>query len=149
MAGRWLEELTPGLVIEHAITRTVTEADNILFTTMTMNPQPLHLDEAYAANTEYGTRIVNSIFTLGLVVGISVHETTLGTTVGNLGFESIAFPAPVFHGDTIHAVTEVVAARPSASRPGEGIVTFEHRGYNQRDELVATCRRSAMMRMRP
>ena len=149
MAGRWLEELTPGLVIEHAITRTVTEADNILFTTMTMNPQPLHLDEAYAANTEYGTRIVNSIFTLGLVVGISVHETTLGTTVGNLGFESSAFPAPVFHGDTIHAVTEVVAARPSASRPGEGIVTFEHRGYNQRDELVATCRRSAMMRMRP
>jgi acyl dehydratase len=149
VSGRWFEELTPGLVVDHAITRTVTEADNTLFTVMTMNPQPLHLDEEYAAATQYGTRIVNSMFTLALLVGISVHETTLGTTVGNLGFEEIAFPAPVFHGDTIHAETEVVAARPSSSRPGEGIVTFEHRAFNQRDELVARCRRAALMRMRP
>ena len=149
MAGRWFEELTPGLVVDHAITRTVTEADNMLFTVMTMNPQPLHLDAEFAANTQYGQRLVNSMFTLSLLVGISVHETTLGTTVGNLGFEEIAFPAPVFHGDTIRAQTEVVAARPSSSRPGEGIVTFEHRAYNQRGELVATCRRAALMHMRP
>jgi acyl dehydratase len=149
MSGRWFEDLTPGLVIDHAITRTVTEGDNTLFSVMTMNPQPLHLDETYAATTQYGTRIVNSLFTLSLLVGLSVHETTLGTTVGNLGFEEISFPAPVFHGDTLHAQTEVVAARPSSSRPGEGIVTFEHRAFNQRDELVAKCRRAALMRMRP
>jgi acyl dehydratase len=149
MSGMWFEELTPGLVVDHAVTRTVTEGDNTLFSVMTMNPQPLHLDEVFAASTQYGTRIVNSLFTLSLLVGISVHETTLGTTVGNLGFEEIAFPAPVFHGDTIHAQTEVLAARASASRPGEGIVTFEHRAFNQRDELVARCRRAALMRMRP
>jgi acyl dehydratase len=149
MAGLWFEELTPGLVVDHAITRTVTEADNTLFTVMTMNPQPLHLDAEFAATTQYGQRLVNSMFTLSLLVGISVHETTLGTTVGNLGFEEITFPAPVFHGDTIRAQTEVVAARPSSSRPGEGIVTFEHRAYNQRGEVVATCRRAALMRMRP
>jgi acyl dehydratase len=149
VSGLWFEELTPGLVVDHAVTRTVTEGDNTLFSVMTMNPQPLHLDEVFAATTQYGTRIVNSLFTLSLLVGISVHETTLGTTVGNLGFEEIAFPAPVFHGDTIHAQTEVLAARVSASRPGEGIVTFEHRAFNQRDELVARCRRAALMRMRP
>jgi acyl dehydratase len=149
MSGLWFEELTPGLVIDHAVTRTVTEGDNTLFSVMTMNPQPLHLDEEFASHTQFGTRIVNSLFTLSLLVGISVHETTLGTTVGNLGFEEIAFPAPVFHGDTIHAQTEVVAARASASRPGEGIVTFEHRAFNQRDELVARCRRAALMHMRP
>jgi acyl dehydratase len=149
MAGLWFEELTPGLVVDHAITRTVTEADNTLFSVMTMNPQPLHLDAEFAAATPFGQRLVNSLFTLSLLVGISVHETTLGTTVGNLGFEEIAFPAPVFHGDTIRAQTEVVGARPSSSRPGEGIVTFEHRAFNQRGELVATCRRAALMRMRP
>jgi acyl dehydratase len=149
MAGLWFEELTPGLVVDHAITRTVTEADNTLFSVMTMNPQPLHLDAEFAAATQFGQRLVNSLFTLSLLVGISVHETTLGTTVGNLGFEEVAFPAPVFHGDTIRAQTEVVASRPSSSRPGEGIVTFEHRAYNQRGELVATCRRAALMRMRP
>ena len=149
MAGLWFEELTPGLVVDHAITRTITEADNTLFSVMTMNPQPLHLDAAFAATTEYGQRLVNSLLTLSLLVGISVHETTLGTTVGNLGFEEVAFPAPVFHGDTIHAQTEVAAARPSSSRPGEGIVTFEHRAYNQRGELVATCLRAALVRMRP
>jgi len=149
MSGLWFEELTPGLVIEHAITRTVTETDNTLFSVMTMNPQPLHLDEAFAANTQWGTRIVNSLFTLSLLVGISVHETTLGTTVGNLGFEEVAFPAPVFPGDSIRAQTEVLAARPSSSRAGEGIVTFEHRAFNQRGELVARCRRAALMRMKP
>jgi acyl dehydratase len=149
MSGLWFEELTPGLVIDHAIRRTVTEADNTLFSVMTMNPQPLHLDEAFAATTEFGARLVNSLFTLSLLVGLSVHETTLGTTVANLGFEDIAFPAPVFHGDTIHARTEVVAARASASRPGQGIVTFEHRAFNQRDELVARCRRAALMHRHP
>jgi acyl dehydratase len=149
VSGLWFEELTVGLVIDHAVTRTVTEGDNTLFSVMTMNPQPLHLDESFAARSQYGTRIVNSLFTLSLLVGISVHETTLGTTVGNLGFEEIAFPAPVFHGDSLHAQTEVLAARASASRPGEGIVTFEHRAFNQDDVLVARCKRAALMHMRP
>lgn len=147
--GRWFEDLTPGLVIDHAVTRTITEADNTLFSVLTMNPQPLHLDEAYAAGTEFGTRLVNSLFTLSLLIGLTVYETTHGTTVANLGFEEIAFPAPVRHGDTIRAQTEVVAARPSSSRPDQGIVTFEHRAYNQRDELVARCRRTALMHRRP
>lgn len=149
VSGKWFEELTPGLVIEHAITRTVTEADNTLFTCLTMNPQPLHLDEVFASESEFGTRIVNSLFTLGLLVGMTVLETTLGTTIANLGFEEIAFPKPVFAGDTLWAQTEVISARASASRPDTGIVVFEHRGFNQRDELVARCRRSALMRRRP
>jgi acyl dehydratase len=149
VSGKWFEELTVGLVIDHAITRTVTEADNTLFTAVTMNPQPLHLDEAYAAQTEFGGRIVNSMFTVALLVGMTVYETTLGTTVANLGFDSIEFPAPVRHGDTIWAETEVVAARPSGSRPDCGVVTFEHRGFNQRDELVVRCRRVALMRRQP
>lgn len=147
--GRWFEDLTPGLVIDHAVTRTITEADNTLFSVMTMNPQPLHLDESFAATTEFGARLVNSLFTLSLLIGLSVYETTHGTTVANLGFEEIAFPAPVFHGDSIRAQTEVVSARPSGSRPGQGVVVFEHRAYNQRDELVAKCRRSALMHRRP
>jgi acyl dehydratase len=147
--GRWFEDLTPGLVIDHAVTRTVTEADNTLFTVMTMNPQPLHLDESFAATTEFGTRLVNSLFTLSLLVGLSVYETTHGTTVANLGFEEVAFPAPVFAGDSIRAQTEVVSARPSSSRPSQGVVVFEHRAYNQRDEVVARCRRSALMHRRP
>jgi acyl dehydratase len=147
--GRWFEELEPGLVIDHAVTRTVTEADNTLFSVLTMNAQPLHLDESFAETTEFGTRLVNSLFTLSLLIGLSVFETTLGTTVANLGFEEIAFPAPVFPGDTVHARTEVVSARASASRPGQGIVVFEHRAFNQRDELVARCRRSALMHRRP
>lgn len=149
VTGRWLEDLTPGLVIEHAVTRTVTEADNTLFSVLTMNPQPLHLDQAFAETTEFGQRVVNSLFTLSLLVGLTVYDTTLGTTVANLGFEEIAFPAPVFHGDTIHAETEVVSARASASRPGQGVVVFDHRARNQRDELVASCRRAALMRSRP
>jgi acyl dehydratase len=147
--GRWFEELEPGLVIDHAVTRTITEADNTLFSVLTMNAQPLHLDEAFAATTEFGTRLVNSLFTLSLLIGLSVYETTLGTTVANLGFEEIAFPTPVIPGDTVHAQTEVVSSRPSASRPGQGIVVFEHRAFNQRDELVARCRRSALMSRRP
>jgi acyl dehydratase len=114
-----------------------------------MNPQPLHLDESFAATTEFGTRLVNSLFTLSLLVGLSVYETTHGTTVANLGFEEIAFPAPVFAGDSIRAQTEVVSARPSSSRPSQGVVVFEHRAYNQRDEVVARCRRSALMHRRP
>ena len=148
-SGKWFEDLAPGSVIDHAITRTVTEADNTFFTALTMNPQPLHLDEEFAQATEFGARLVNSMFTLALLVGMTVYETTLGTTIANLGFDEIAFPKPVFHGDTIWAETEVLAARPSSSRPEAGIVTFEHRGFNQRDELVARCRRNALMRRRP
>jgi acyl dehydratase len=147
--GRWFEELTVGLVIEHAFTRTVTETDNVLFSTITMNPQPLHLDAEYAAATEFGRPLVNSLFTLGLVMGMSVLETTHGTTIANLGMDETVFPKPVFVGDTLHVSSTVVAARESASRPDQGIVTFEHRGYNQRDELVCHCRRSALMRKRP
>jgi acyl dehydratase len=147
--GRWFEELTPGLVIDHAVTRTVTEADNTLFSVLTMNAQPLHLDESFAEQTEFGTRIVNSLFTLSLLIGLSVYETTLGTTVANLAFEEIDFPKPVFHGDSLHAQTEVLAARESASRPTQGIVTFEHRAFNQHDQLVARCRRAALMHKRP
>jgi acyl dehydratase len=148
-SGRWFEELTPGLVIEHAVTRTINESDNTLFSVLSMNPQPLHLDASFAETTEFGQRLVNSMFTLSLLVGLSVYETTLGTTVANLGFEEIAFPAPVFHGDSIRARTEVISARPSQSRPNQGIVVMEHRAFNQRDELVARCRRSALMHTRP
>ncbi len=149
VTGRWFEELSPGLVIDHAIRKTVTEADNTLFSLLTMNPQPLHLDESFAAASEFGTRLVNSMLTLSLLVGLTVLETTLGTTVANLGFSDIEFPVPVFHGDTIRAQTEVVSTRPSSSRPRQGIVVFEHRAYNQRDELVARCRRTALMHCRP
>ena len=149
MAGLWFEELTPGLVVSHATTRTVTETDNVLFSTLTMNPQPLHLDAEFAATTEFGRPLVNSLFTLGLVVGLAVPELTLGTTVANLGFSAVEFPAPVFTGDTIHVTSSVLASRPSASRPGTGIVTVEHRGVNQRGELVCRAVRAAMMRGRP
>ncbi len=148
--GRWLEELEVGLVVPHALSRTVTETDNVLFTTMTMNPARLHLDAEYAANeTEFGQPLVNSMFTLALLVGISVLETTHGTTIANLGFQQVEFPVPVFVGDTIHAESEVVAARESKSRPDTGIVTFEHRAFNQRDEIVCRARRDALMRRRP
>lgn len=138
-----------GRVIPHAITRTVTETDNVLFTTLTHNPQPLHLDAEFAANTEFGQVLVNSMFTVALVVGISVRETTLGTTVANLGFEETLFPAPVFIGDTLTVETEVVASRSSKSRPDAGIVTFEHRAHNQHTELVCRTRRSALMHRAP
>ncbi len=148
--GKWFEELEPGLVIQHAIRRTITEADNVTFTTMTMNPAWLHLDFDYAANeTEFGKPLVNSMLTLSLVVGISVHETTLGTTVANLGFREIAFPAPLFHGDTVRVETEVTASRPSKSRPSQGVTTFEHRAYNQDGTLVCRAVRDALMHCRP
>jgi acyl dehydratase len=149
MAGLYFEEFVEGQVIEHALTRTVTETDNILFTTMTMNPQPLHLDAEFAKTTEFGRPLVNSIFTLGLVIGISVGDTTLGTTVANLGMTDVRFPKPVFHGDTIRATTTVIAARRSRSRSDAGIVEFEHIGLNQRGETVAICRRAALMKTRP
>jgi acyl dehydratase len=149
VTGQWFEQLTPGLRVRHATTRTVTETDNILFTTLTHNPQPLHLDAEYAARTEFGRVVVNSIFTFGLMIGVSVGDTTLGTLVANLGFSKVEFPAPVFAGDTIHVVTDVVEARRSRSRPDNGVVTFEHRGLNQRDEVVCRAVRAALMRCQP
>lgn len=139
-----------GDVIPHALTRTVTETDNVLITTLTLNPARLHLDHEYAEHeTEFGRPLVNSMFTLALLVGMSVLETTHGTTIANLGFEAVTFPAPVFCGETLHAETEVVAARPSGSRPDAGIVTFEHRAFNQDDRLVCSARRNALMHRRP
>ncbi len=149
MAGLWFEEFEVGQVIEHAITRSVTEADNILFSTMTMNPQPLHIDFDFASKTEFGKPLVNSLFTLGLMIGISVHETTLGTTVANLGMSDVRFPKPVFHGDTLRVTTTVEGKRESSSRPTAGIVEFTHRAFNQRGEEVAICKRSALMHKRP
>lgn len=150
MAGLFFEELTVGKIFRHPIRRTVTEADNVFFSALTHNPAALHLDEEYCKeHTEFGQRIVNSAFTLGLVVGISVGDTTLGTTVGNLGWDDVRFPLPVFHGDTIHVESEVIEQRESRSRPMNGIVIFEHRGYNQRNEIVMTCKRTALMLKRP
>jgi acyl dehydratase len=149
MAGLFFEEFTEGRVFEHAITRTVTEMDNVLFTTLTMNPQPLHLDAEFARTTEFGRPLVNSIFTLGLVIGMTVADTTLGTTVANLGMSDVRFPKPVFHGDTIRARTKVIATRRSKSRSDAGIIEFEHIGLNQRGEQVAICRRAALMKTKP
>ena len=146
MAGLFYEEFSIGQEFVHAWTRTVTETDNVLFTSMTMNVQPLHLDAEFAAKTEFGKPLVNSIFTLGLMVGITVNDTTVGTTVGNLGFSDVKFPKPVFAGDTLRVRTKVLAMRESRSRPDVGIVDFEHTCWNQRDEMVAICRRQAMMR---
>ena len=150
MAGKWFDELRVGQTFKHAIRRTVTETDNVLFSAMTHNPAQLHLDEEYCRiETEFGQRLVNSCFTLGLMVGISVGDTTLGTAVANLGWDEVRFPKPLFHGDTVHVETEVVELRDSRSRPDQGVVTFEHRAYNQHDAPVATCRRSALQRRRP
>jgi acyl dehydratase len=150
MAGLYFEEFSVGQVFKHPVRRTVTEMDNVLFSAMTHNPAALHLDEEYCReHTEFGQRIVNSAFTLGLLVGLSVGETTLGTTVGNLGWDEVRFPKPVFHGDTLRVESQVVDIRPSQSRPHNGIVIFEHRGYNQRQELVASCKRSALMLRKP
>ena len=145
MGGKYFEELEPGVVMKHEPGRTVTEADNLLFTTLSMNPQPLHLDAEFASKTAFGQRLVNSLFTLSTLVGLSVGDTTLGTTVGNLGFEKVEFPKPVFIGDTLYAETEIVSKRESKSNSERGIVMFEHRARNQRGELVAVCRRAAMM----
>jgi acyl dehydratase len=145
MPGLYFEEFSVGQKFAHPIRRTVTEADNVFFTAMTHNPAQLHLDEEYAKGTEFGTRIVNSLFTLGLMIGISVGETTLGTTVANLGMDEVRFPKPVFHGDTLHVESEVLETRASKSRPGQGIVVFKHTAINQRGEVVAQCKRSALM----
>jgi acyl dehydratase len=146
MAGKFFEELEVGVVLTHQPGRTITEADNVFFSTLTMNPQPLHIDVHAAAKAEFGKPLVNSLLTLGIAVGLSVGETTMGTTVGNLGFERIEFPRPVFHGDTIYAETEILSKRESKSRPQWGIVTFEHRAKNQHGEVVMLARRQAMMR---
>lgn len=150
MAGLYFDEFQVGQVFQHGIRRTVTEMDNVLFSAMTHNPAALHIDEEYCrTQTEFGQRLVNSAFTLGLVVGISVGDTTLGTTVGNLGWDEVRFPQPVFHGDTIRVESEVLELRPSKSRPHNGVVIFAHRGYNQRGELIASCKRSALMLRKP
>ena len=146
MPGLYFEEFVVGDVLQHALRRTVTEADNVWFSTATCNPAAIHLDEQYCKDhSEFGTRIVNSVFTLGLMIGLSVGDTTLGTTVGNLGMDEVRFPKPVFHGDTIRAETEVLDKRESRSRPNQGIVNLLHRAYNQNDELVASCKRAALM----
>ncbi|MBX3573562.1 MAG: MaoC family dehydratase [Mesorhizobium sp.] len=149
MAGRWFEQFVEGDVIVHDTRRTVTETDNILFTTLSMNPAAIHLDHDYSSKTEFGKPLMNSVFTLGLVVGLSISDTTLGTTVGNLGFEDVKYPKPVFAGDTIRSETTILAKRESKSRPTQGIVTFLHRGINQRDEVVCECRRLALMMKAP
>lgn len=148
MPGLFYEQLEPGLVVEHSIRRTVAEYDNTLFSAITHNLAPLHLDEEYAKTTMWGQRLVNSMFTLSLVCGIVVGETTQGTTLGNLGFKDIGFPKPVFFGDTIRVRTEVVDRRESAKRPNAGIVTFRHVGINQRDETVVDCIRVGLMMKR-
>lgn len=150
MAGLYFDELSVGQVFRHEIRRTITEADNVWFSAITHNPAYLHLDEEYCrTETEFGTRIVNSCFTLSLMVGISVGETTLGTAIANLGWDEVRFPKPVFHGDTIRVETEVADLRESKSRPDQGIVTFIHRAYNQKNELVASCRRAGLQKKRP
>lgn len=149
MPGLYFEEFEPGLVIEHATRRTVTETDNMLFCSMTLNLAPLHLDAEYSKDSIYGQRLVNSLFILGLVTGITVPDTTQGTTLGNLGFKETTFPKPVFHGDTIHVRTEILDKRLSKSRDDSGIVFFRHFGINQRDEIVCDCHRAGLMLKRP
>ena len=150
MPGYYFDELEVGHVYRHAIRRTVTETDNVLFSTMTHNPAPLHIDHEYMrTQSEFGRPLVNSFFTLGLIVGISINDITLGTTVANLGIEEARFPSPLFVGDTVHVESEVIALRPSRSRPTNGILTLEHRGYNQADVLIATCRRNVLLLRRP
>jgi acyl dehydratase len=150
MPGLYFEEFSVGQKFQHPIRRTVTEADNVFFSALTHNPAALHLDEEYCReHTEFGQRVVNSCFTLGLMVGISVGETTLGTTIANLGWDEVRFPKPVFHGDTLRVESEVLEIRDSKSRPDNGIVIFAHRAFNQKNEIVATCKRSALMLRRP
>jgi len=149
MAGLYFEEFTVGRVFEHPWTRTVTEMDNVLYSSLTMNVQPLHLDEEFAKQTEFGQRIVNSLFTLGLMIGITVNDTTLGTTIANLGMTDVRFPKPVFHGDTLRVKTQVMRIRESKSRPDAGIIEFQHTAINQRGEVVAECTRQALMKKKP
>lgn len=149
MAGLYFEDFSVGQAISHAIRRTVTESDNILFSALTYNPQPLHIDRHYAASTEWGEPLMNSLFTLGLMIGISVNETTLGTIIANLGMTDVKFPHPLFQGDTVSVETTVTAKRESKSRPDAGIVEFEHKAFNQKSDLVAICRRQVFMQKRP
>ncbi len=149
MPGLYFDQFEVGRTFAHEIRRTVTDMDNMLFSSLTYNPAAIHIDHAYAAGTEFGRPLMNSIFTLGLVIGLSVQDTTFGTTVANLGMSETTFPLPVFAGDTIRAETTVTAIRPSKSRPGQGIVTFEHVGRNQRDEIVCRTLRNALMLARP
>jgi len=148
--GLYYEDFVIGATIEHRLTRTVTQMDNMLFSNMTLNPQPLHIDAHFCATeTEWGRPLMNSLFTLGLMIGISVNDLTLGTTIANLGMTEVRFPAPLFEGDTVHATTEVAAKRESKSRPDAGVVEFIHRAYRQDGALVAECRRQAFMKKRP
>ena len=149
MPGLWFQEFEDGQVFEHEWTRTLTESDNTWFSLMTMNPQPLHIDHHKAAQTEFGKPLMNSLFALGLLVGMTVNDTTLNTTVANLGMDKVKFPAPLFHGDTVRARTTVIGLRPSKSRPGQGIVTFLHELFQQDGTLVATCERAALMMAKP
>ena len=149
MAGRYFDEWQVGDQIQHAVTRTVTETDNVLISTLTHNPQPMHLDHDFASNSEFGMPLVNSIFTFGLMVGVSVSDTTLGTLVANLGYDKLVFPNPVFIGDTLRSESECISVRESKSRPNAGIVTWAHRSFNQRGDLVCECTRSALLLKRP
>jgi acyl dehydratase len=149
VSGLYYEEFEVGRRFDHKVHRTVTETDNLLFSALTMNPAALHLDAEYMKDTAYGKPLVNSVFTLGLMVGISIYDTTFGTTVANLGWEDVRFPKPVFVGDTLRIETTVLAMRESQSRKDTGIVTLEHRAFNQRKEEVASCRRVALMLKRP
>ena len=149
MAGLYFEQFSVGQVFDHEIRRTVTDMDNILFSSLTYNPAAIHIDHAYAATTKFGKPLMNSIFTLGLVIGVTVQDTTLGTTIANLGMSETTFPKPVFAGDTIRARTTVIELRDSKSRPTQGIVTFEHLGLNQKDEIVCRTLRGALMMRSP
>jgi len=149
MAGRYFDEWQVGDTVAHSVTRTVTETDNVLISTLTHNPQPLHLDHEAAAASEFGRPLVNSIYTFGLMVGVSVADTTLGTLIANLGYDKLIFPSPVFVGDTLRSETECLEVRESKSRPNAGIVTWEHRSFNQRGELVCKCTRSALLLKKP
>jgi acyl dehydratase len=149
MPGRYFDEWRVGDRIAHTVTRTVTETDNVLISALTHNPQPLHLDHEAAAASEFGKPLINSIYTFGLMVGVSVADTTLGTLVANLGYDKLVFPNPVFAGDTLRSETECLAARESKSRPNAGIVTWAHRSFNQRNELVCECTRTALLLKKP
>ena len=149
MPGLYFEEFEVGQEFDHVFSRTVTEHDNISFSLMTLNPQPLHIDAHFASQTEFGKPLFNSMYTLAIMVGMTVYDTTLGTTVGNLGMTDVRFPKPVFAGDTLRARTKVLSTRPSKSRPGQGIVEFEHRATNQDGDTVAICVRQALMMARP
>ena len=149
MPGRYFDEWRVGERVEHSVRRTVTETDNVLISTLTHNPQPLHLDHEAAAQSEFGRPLVNSIFTFGLMIGVSVEDTTLGTLVANLGYDALKFPKPVFVGDTLRSTSECIALRESKSRPNAGIVTWAHRSFNQRGELVCECTRTALLLKQP